>query len=114
MSNVRSKNSGGSSGKGGGNKKGGNSRGQKRSGKRRRKNNAKASRDFWGDPSKLPAESERVRITTSPAAVVQSLGPPPLTGQEQAAEHYFEAVYERAVMMAGALAAASGLVQEDE
>ncbi len=112
MSNVRSNNSGGTSGKGGGNKKG--SRGPKRSGKRRRKNNAKVSRDFWGDPSKLPAESERVRITTSPAAVVQSLGPPPLAGQEQAAEHYFEAVYERAVMMAGALAAASGLVQEDE
>ena len=112
MSNMRSS-SGSSSGKSG-NKKGGNSRGQKRSGKRRRKNNAKSSRDFWGDPSKLPAESERVRITTSPAAVVQSLGPPPLTGQEQAAGHYFEAVYERAVMMAGALAAASGLVQEDE
>ncbi len=112
MSNVRSSNSGGGSGKGGSNKKGG--RSQKRSGKRRRKNSAKASREFWGDSSKLPAESERVRITTSPAAVVQSLGPPPLAGQEQQAEHYFNAVYERAVMMAGALAAASGLVQEDE
>ena len=92
----------------------GGGRNQKRSGKRRRKNSAKAVRDFWGDPARLPAESERVRITTEPAAVVQSLGPPPLTGQEQAAGHYFEAVYERAVVMAGALAAASGLIEEDD
>lgn len=94
---------------------GGNSgnRGQKRSGKRRRKNNAKASRDFWGDASGLPTQPERVRMTTQPAAVVQSLGPPPLAGQEQASKHYFDAVYERAVMMAGALAAASGLIEED-
>ncbi len=89
-------------------------RSQKRSGKRRRKSSAKASREFWGDPAKLPSESERVRITTQPAAVVESLGTPPLTGQERAAGPYFEAVYERAVMMAGALAAASGLIQEDE
>ncbi len=92
----------------------GGGRGQKRSGKRRRKSSAKAMRDFWGDPARLPEESERVRITTQPAAVVQSLGPPPLTGQEQAAGHYFEAVYERAVVMAGALAAASGLIEEDD
>lgn len=98
----------------GGQKGGGGGRGQKRSGKRRRKGTAKANRDFWGDPTKLPSEPERVRISTEPAAVVQSLGPPPLAGQEQAASHYFEAVYTRAVMMAGALAAASGLIEEDD
>lgn len=89
-------------------------RGQKRSGKRRRKSTGKASKAFWGDPTLLPEESERVRIATEPAAVVNSLGQPPLPGHEVAAGHYFEAVYERAVMMAGALAAASGLIEEDD
>lgn len=99
----------------GGNSRSGNSgRGSKRSGKRRRKNSVKSTREFWGDPSRLPEESARVRISTEPAAIVQSLGPPPLAGHEQAAEHYFEAVYERAVVMAGALAAASGLIEEDD
>lgn len=87
--------------------------GQKRS-KRRRKSNAKASREFWGDPEKLPAEDRRVKISTEPAAVVASLGRVPLPGQETAADHYFKVVYERGVMIAGALASASDLVEEDE
>lgn len=87
--------------------------GQKRSGKRRRKSGAKVSKAFWGDAELLPSESERVRISTEPAAVVNSLGVPPLPGQEQAAGLYFETVYARAVMMAGALAAASDLIEED-
>jgi hypothetical protein len=46
--------------------------------------------------------------------VVRSLGPPPLPGHETAAEHYFGAVYERAVALAGALAAAGGLLDTGE
>lgn len=69
---------------------------------------------FWGEPSKLPVDQSEVRITEDPAAVVRSLGPPPLPGHELIAEHYFAAVYERAVSFAGALAAAGGLVEPDE
>jgi hypothetical protein len=55
-----------------------------------------------------------VRITTDPAAVVRSLGRPPLSGHHNVAEHYFTAVYERAVTLASALAAAGDLVEPDD
>ena len=66
--------------------------------------------DFWGDPTKLPSLPTNVRMAALPAAVPKSLGPPPLPGHEQIAEHYFTAIYERAVTTAGALAAAGGLI----
>ena len=65
---------------------------------------------FWGDPAQLPAARSEVRITEDPAAVARSLGPPPLTGHEAIAEHYFTAVYDRAVTLAGAVATAGGLI----
>jgi hypothetical protein len=68
---------------------------------------------FWGDPAKLPSSQNDVRMTMDPAAVPRSLGPPPLPGHENAAEHYFAAVYDRAVTTAGALAAAGGLIDPD-
>ncbi len=107
------------SGNHGGNQHGGgnknrNKGGQKRPNKRRRKSSAKAARDFWGDPSKLPTDEPKVAIATSPATIVESLGGPPLTGQEANAPHYFAAVYERAVIMAGALASASNLIEDPE
>jgi hypothetical protein len=52
-------------------------------------------------------------MTDHPAAVPQSLGPPPLPGHESIAEHYFGVVYDRAVATAGALAAAGGLIDPD-
>lgn len=69
---------------------------------------------FWGEPSALPREQPEVRITEDPAAVVRSLGEPPLAGHETIAGHYFDAVYDRAVAFAGALAAAGGLIKPDE
>ena len=68
---------------------------------------------FWGDASKLPEFRPDIRITDDVAAVARSLGPPPLAGHEAIAEHYFTAVYERAVNLAGALAAAGGLIQPE-
>lgn len=68
---------------------------------------------FWGDPSKLPPAQE-VRITEDPAATVRSLGPPPLAGHEDIAEHYFAAVCDRAITLAGALAAVGGLIEAEE
>ncbi|WP_419841442.1 hypothetical protein [Candidatus Poriferisodalis sp.] len=55
-----------------------------------------------------------ITVTSDPTSTVRSLGKPPLAGREAAAEHYFEAVYQRAVAMAGALAAAGGLLADDE
>lgn len=70
--------------------------------------------DFWGDPATLPPARQDVRITEDPAAIPRSLGPAPLPGHEVIAEHYFTAVYERAVMLAGALAAAGELIRPEE
>jgi hypothetical protein len=69
---------------------------------------------FWGDPEKLPPVRSDIRIAEDGAAVVRSLGPPPLTNQEIIAEHYFSAVYDRATMLAGALATAAGLLTPEE
>ncbi|MDH3302526.1 MAG: hypothetical protein OES24_18655 [Acidimicrobiia bacterium] len=85
---------------------------------RRRKTKAKSRVDpkkFWGDPEALPSVADvRVNITTNPVAVVKSLGRPPLSGQQNASEHYFTAVYERAVNLGAALAAAGDLIEAED
>lgn len=84
---------------------------------RRTKQNQKQRQSgaaFWGDASQLPQPRTDVRITEDPAAVARSLGPPPLTGHEAIAEHYFTAVYDRAVTLAGAVAAAGGLISQED
>lgn len=81
---------------------------------RRRGNKKKPQVGFWGDPGKLPPAVPDVRITPEPAVVPHSLGPPPLPGHETIAEHYFTAIYDRAVNVSGALAAAAGLIQPEE
>jgi hypothetical protein len=85
-------------------------------GRRRNKNkpSGKQQRAFWGDESKLPTSDGEVRITNDATAVVSSLGRVPLSGSETIAEHYFEAVLERSVMLGSALAAAGGLVEADD
>jgi hypothetical protein len=84
---------------------------------RRRRGRAKKAPDgveFWGDVQQLPPPEQRIRITDDPSAVVRSLGPPPLAGQARVAEHYFEAVYDRAVNLATALAAAGDLIELED
>ena len=89
----------------------------RRQGKRRRKGQkspaAAKPEDYWGDPAKLPSSDTYVRITSDPAAVVRSLGRPPLSGHYNVAEHYFTAVYERSVNLASALAAAGDLLEDE-
>lgn len=83
----------------------------------RRNRGAKKLQDgvsFWGDDRPLPGADQRIQMTTDPAAVPRSLGPPPLPGHEAIAAHYFAAVYDRAVATAGALAAAGGLIETEE
>jgi hypothetical protein len=71
------------------------------------------SRPFWTSPPPDDddvVEVEPIRPVPDPGAMVRSLGPPPLFGGGGNAEHYFAAVYDRAAMLATALAAASGLL----
>lgn len=65
-------------------------------------------------PPDILSETRRITVTADPTSTVRSLGRPPLAGREANAEHYFEAVYQRAVAMAGALAAAGGLLASDD
>lgn len=100
----------GGRGKGGGNRrKRGNNRRRGRGGSRRRDNVG-----LWGDAKALPEARSDVRITDDPSALARSLGAPPLPGHDEIAKHYFRAVYERSVMVAGALAAAGGLLEPEE
>jgi hypothetical protein len=117
---------------GGGNAKAGNSKGNnknangggrqsdksKSTNSRRRKGPRKKKVDprvFWGNSELLEEyDPPGATITTKPAAAVLSLGRPPLSGQQNAAEHYFSAVYGRAVNLAAALAAAGELIEPDE
>ena len=66
-------------------------------------------REFWGDPGRLPDRIDGLTHSPDVRAVLTSLGRPPFTGNETAAEHWFSMVYERAAFLAGALAAAGGL-----
>jgi hypothetical protein len=74
---------------------------------------ARTSGDFWGDVDKLPSV-DSVTLTPDPSAVVRSLGRPPLAGHEAVSEHYFRAIYEQVVTLAGVLATAGDLIDADE
>ena len=62
----------------------------------------------------LAAGTPRISVTPDPTSTVRSLGKPPLVGRETHAEIYFEAVYQRAVAIAGALAAAGNLLDDSD
>ncbi|MGH9114556.1 MAG: hypothetical protein ACRDWW_01880 [Acidimicrobiales bacterium] len=69
---------------------------------------------FWGDASAPVAEPDLIRPTGDPAALVRSLGAPPLAIDAGIAERHLTAVYEEAVRAATALAAANGLLAEPD
>ena len=58
-------------------------------------------------PEAAPAP---VRPLSHPTALIQSLGTPPLPNAG-VAQHYFEAIYERAAALAIALATSAGLAE---
>ncbi|HEX6394181.1 MAG TPA: hypothetical protein VFZ97_12115 [Acidimicrobiales bacterium] len=72
-----------------------------------------AEQRFWGR-SETESEPVKIRPTGDPAAVVRSLGAPPLPLDPSLVERHLTAVYEEAVRAATALAAANGLLAEDE
>lgn len=65
--------------------------------------------DLWR-PVPLVPPPQSIRPASDPAALLRSLGPPPLPGQGAVSEHYLAAVAERAAGLAVALAAAGGLL----
>lgn len=70
---------------------------------------------FWGSPEQLSEiEPETVEITSYPAAVVKSLSRPPLANQQNAADLYFTAIYDRATNLAAALATAGQLTDQED
>ena len=86
------------------------------SGRRRKKPAAVAAADavkFWGAEVDEPI-APFIRPTSDPTALLRSLGPIPLTVQEKLAAAQLHAVYEKATMIATAVAAAAGLVEADE
>ena len=95
---------------------------RRRRGSNRKRSNRKRSnrggRDkgqaFWGDHKRLPDPITDVKVADEPAAVVHSLGPPPLQGREEIAKHYFTAVYDKITAVAGAVAGAAGIVEVED
>jgi hypothetical protein len=79
---------------------------------RRRQGGRSAPRavDLWRPVPPLP-EAEPIVPTSDPAALIRSLGDPPLQGQGAAAGHYLAAVVERAAGLALALAATGDLLK---
>lgn len=71
-------------------------------------------KSFWHGSNGMPETPRKIQVTEQAASVIRSLGSAPLTGQESVTDHYFEAVYQRSVALASALAAAAELVGEEE
>lgn len=68
--------------------------------------------DLWRPVPQLP-DPEPIVAASDPGMLIRSLGSPPLHGQGAQAEHAFELVVRRSAVMATALAAASGLLDEE-
>ncbi len=81
----------------------------KRKQSRRRRSPAARAAELWRPVAPI-AEVEPITPAADPAAMLRSLGEPPLQGQGVIAEHYLAAVVEQAAGLATALAAASGLL----
>jgi hypothetical protein len=82
----------------------------RRGGRNRNRSATKAkSHDVWRPVPHLPPPAPIVPAS-EPAAMLRSLGDPPLPGQGAVAGHYLAAVVERAAGLATALAAAAGVL----
>jgi hypothetical protein len=68
-------------------------------------------RAFWGTDDAPARDLPVVTPTAHPGALVESLGALPFPGG-RVAQHYFDAVYERAAGLALALATAAGLTED--
>jgi uncharacterized Zn finger protein len=73
-----------------------------------------AEQKFWGSNYEPASMAVSIRPTSDPGVLVRSLGAPPLAMDPAVAVRHLTAVYEEAVRAATALAAANGLLSEDE
>lgn len=91
------------------------------SGGRRNKNRKPAQKgarttppaEFWRAAPE-PPDPEEIEPSDHPTALIHSMGPPPLPGQNSVGEHYFAAVVERAAAVATAVAASAELLDAGE
>ncbi len=85
------------------------SRSRRRTGSSTKKQSADraATRTFWGEA--LTEDPPPVRMSEDPAAMVLSLGEPPLRGNDRAAQATFTLVYRKAAQLATGVATAAGL-----
>lgn len=110
--NGRNKNN---SGGGGNNNQRQNAQQQKKGGGSKRKSRSRSRSKrvdpakYWGDRDLLVIPEAFETTTADTSVVATSLGRPPIPGQENASKHYFSLVYDRAAMLAGALAAAGDI-----
>jgi hypothetical protein len=73
-----------------------------------------AEQKFWGTAYEPAESTTSIRPTTDPGVLVRSLGTPSLAMDPAVSVRHLTAVYEEAVRAATALAAANGLLAEDE
>lgn len=77
--------------------------------KRRRNRNRTDQKKFWGNKEALPLPVHDVKAPSTTQAVLDSLGKPPISGQEVSSLEYLAKIYDRSAGLAFALAAAGGL-----
>src|SRR5881227_3731062 len=80
---------------------------------RRRSGGGARQHDLWRPPPHLD-EPEPIIPARDPAAVLRSLGTPPLQGHGALVDYYMATVVERAAGVAAALAATAGLLGSPE
>jgi hypothetical protein len=81
--------------------------------RRNQRRRSAPARDFWGTENAAEGEDTLIAPSDDPTALIESLGPPPFPGGA-VAQHYFDAIYERAAALAFALATAAGLAAPSE
>src|SRR5438874_12290761 len=86
---------------------------QRRRRRGRRRAHGSRPADIWRKPPLLD-DPEPIIPAKDPAAVVRSLGTPPLQGHGALVDYYLATVVERAAGVAAALAATAGLLGDPE
>lgn len=86
---------------------------RRRSNKRRGKSQSRTAppAEFWRAAPE-PPEPPDISPADDPTALLRSMGAPPLPGQQNFALPYFEAVAQRAAILASALAASADLLDD--
>lgn len=71
---------------------------------------------FWGDPNLMEDlnQNQQIKLTPRADAVLFSLGRAPLSVPQHISEEHFADLYSKAVMLAGVLAAAGDLIEQEE